>query len=203
MTRPGRPIGGWQTHHVRRVYENRWIEVDEHRVTTPANTPGIYGVVSFRSLALGVVPVHQDGTTTLVGQYRYPLDAYSWEIPEGGGDKRVAPRESAERELAEETGLRAAAWHELMRLHTSNCVTDELAVIFVAWDVTQGVAAPEETEELSLRQVHLTEAVELAVRGEITDAMSVAALLRLERDWRRDALPPALLATLGPHPQTP
>lgn len=202
MTRPVRPRGGWQTHEIRRVYENPWIEVDEHRVTTPGGSPGIYGVVSIRSLAIGIVPVDAEGCTTLVGQYRYPLDAYSWEIPEGGGKASVPPQESAARELAEETGLRARSWHELLRLHTSNCITNELAILFLAWDLTEGSAAPDDTEELALRRLPLAEAIDLAMAGEITDAMSLAALFKLDLMWRRGELPEALLETLGPRSQT-
>ena len=202
MDRPRRPRGGWQTHSVRRVYENPWIELDEHKVTTPAGTPGIYGVVSFRSLALGVVPVDAQGRTVLVGQYRYTLDSYSWEVPEGGGDKAVPPQEGAARELAEETGLKAASWHELLRLHTSNSATDELGILYVAWDLTEGRAAPEETEDLAVRRLPLAEAIDLALGGEITDAMSLAALFKLDLLWRRGELPGPLLEILGARAQT-
>lgn len=202
VSRPARPRGGWETHSVRRVYENPWIEVDEHKVTTPGGSPGIYGVVSFRSIAIGVVPVDAEGRTVLVGQYRYTLDSYSWEIPEGGGDKTVDPRESAARELAEETGLRARNWQELLRLHTSNSATDEAGVIFLAWDVTEGRADPEDTEDLAVRRLPVGEAIELAMRGEITDAMSLAALFKLDLLWRRGELPAELLETLGPRVQT-
>lgn len=202
MTRLARPRGGWQTHDVRRVYENPWIEVDEHKVTTPGGSPGIYGVVSIRSLAIGIVPVDAEGRTTLVGQYRYPLDAYSWEIPEGGGKTSSPPQESAARELAEETGLRAESWQEILRLHTSNCITNELGILFLAWDLTEGRAAPDDTEELALRRLHLAEAIDLAFRGEITDAMSLAALFKLDLMWRRRELPAELLETLGPRTQT-
>ncbi len=197
-----RPKGGWLTHGVRRVYENPWIEVDEHRVTTPGGSPGIYGVVSFRSIAIGIVPVDWEGRTTLVGQYRYPLDAYSWEIPEGGGRPDVSPQESAARELAEETGLRAARWHEFLRLHTSNSVTNELGILYLAWDLSEGSAAPEDTEELAIRRLPLAEAIDLAMAGEVTDAMSLAALFKLDAMWRRDELPESLRELLGPHRQT-
>ncbi|ESR22913.1 ADP-ribose pyrophosphatase [Lutibaculum baratangense AMV1] len=193
-----RPRGGWQTHSVRRVYENRWIEVDEHQVTTPGGMPGIYGVVGFRSIAVGVVPLDAQGRTVLVGQYRYTLDAYSWEIPEGGGDPRVSPQESAARELSEETGLSAARWLEYLRLHTSNSVTNEVGHLYLAWDLTEGVAEPEDTEELAVRRLPLKEAIEMALSGEITDAMSLAALFKLDLMWRRGQLPEAVLDTLGP-----
>lgn len=202
MDRPRRPRGGWQTHGVRRVYENPWIKVDEHEVTTPGGSPGIYGVVSLRTIALGIVPVDEEGRTVLVGQYRYPLDAFSWEIPEGGGNPAVPPQESAARELAEETGLRAGQWHEFLELHTSNCVTDERGLVYLAWDLKQGRAAPEDTEELTLRRLPLAEAIEMASRGEITDAMSIAALFKIDLMWRTGTLPEPLREILGSRGQT-
>ncbi len=162
----------------KQVYDNRWIRVVEHDVTTPAGTPGIYGVVHFKNRAVGVVP-YDDGKLWLVGQYRFPLEQYSWEIPEGGAPRDELLEDAARRELEEETGLRAGSLHEIVRMHLSNSVSDELAVIYLARGITQGESAPEDTEELATRRVSLDEAYRMVNAGEITDAMSVAAIFKL------------------------
>jgi 8-oxo-dGTP pyrophosphatase MutT (NUDIX family) len=160
------------------VYDNAWISVREDAVTRPDGSDGLYGVVTMRNLALGAVALHDDGTTVLVGQFRYPLGAWSWEIPEGGGDPSADPLEEMARELREETGLTARRFTPLGELHTSNSVCDERALLYLATDLTEGAAEPEGTEELVTWRVGLDEAVAMAVDGRITDAMSVAGLLR-------------------------
>jgi 8-oxo-dGTP pyrophosphatase MutT (NUDIX family) len=179
---PPKPLPNpWSTRSSRAVYGNAWIDVREDMVTRPDGSPGIYGVVSFRNLALGAVPLLPDGTTVLVGQYRYTLDAWSWEIPEGGGDPRRPPEEEMARELVEETGLVALRWTPLGELHTSNSVTDERALLFLAEDLVQEAARPDPTEDLVTWRLPLAEAVAMAVDGRITDSMSVAGLLRADR----------------------
>lgn len=172
----------WTTLSSRSVYSNKWIEVTEHEVINPSGGKGIYGKVHFKNKAIGVIPVDEQGNTWLVGQFRYTLNTYSWEIPEGGGPLHIDPLLSAQRELEEETGLRAGKWTELMRLHTSNSVTDEEAIIYVAEQLSEGKSNPEETEgDLVVKKLPFTEALAMVMRGEITDAMSVAALLKLAR----------------------
>jgi len=186
----------WTTLKTKPVYDNPWIEVVEHDVLNPKGRLGIYGVVRYKNLAIGVIPIHADGTTVLVGQYRYPLDVYSWEIPEGGGSRAVEPLESARRELAEETGLSAAKWLRFMELHLSNSVSDEHAINFLAWDLSQGAARPDDTEQLAIRRVPFAEAVRMAMEGEITDAMAVAGLLKAQLMLDRGLLPDELAACL-------
>ena len=161
-------------------YDNPWINVVEHQVLNPNGGKGIYGKVHFKNLAIGIIPVFENGDTILVGQYRFPLNAYSWEIPEGGGKIGVEPLESAKRELLEETGLSASRWTTLLEMHLSNSVSDELAIIYLAEELIQGEAMPEETEQLQLKRVPLTQAFDMVMKGEITDSMSVAALLKLK-----------------------
>ena len=168
----------WQTLSSRPVYDNRWISVREDQVVNPSGGPGIYGVVSFKNKAIGIVPIDADGNTWLVGQYRYTLDAYSWEIPMGGGPVAQDPLVSAQRELLEETGFTAARWTRLSRLHTSNSVTDEEGWVFLAQDLTAGAAQPEETEDLRLWKLPLAEAVQMCLDDRITDCISVCALLK-------------------------
>jgi len=179
-------------------YDNRWIRVTHHDVLTPAGTPGIYGTVHFKNLAIGIIPVDDDGHTWLVGQYRFPLAAYSWEIPEGGGPHGVDPLESAARELAEETGLVAASWLPLIEMDLSNSVSDERAIAYMAWGLTQGAAAPEPTERLQQRRLPLGEVFAMVRGGVIRDALSVGALQALELRWRDGSLPPPVQRMLGP-----
>ena len=168
--------GPWRILDRREVYDNRWIRVTHHDVTTPAGEPGIYGTVHYKNLAIGIVPIDADMHIWLVGQYRFPLDAYSWEIPEGGGAPGVEPLESAARELREETGLHAARWQKLLEADLSNSVSDERAVAYLAWDLTQGEAEPESTEDLALKRVPLVEAFRMVADGEIRDALSILSL---------------------------
>lgn len=159
-------------------YDNPWIQVTEHKVLNPAGNPGIYGVVHFKNLAIGIIPVDEEGNTWLVGQYRFPLNQYSWEIPEGGSPVDIDPLEGARRELIEETGMEAEKLELIQTLHLSNSVSDEYALLYLATGLSYGTAQPEETEQLRLRKLPLREAYEMVLRGEITDAMSVAGLLR-------------------------
>jgi len=179
MTTDGARIGPWRRRSRRVAYENDWVTVWHDEVTRPDGEPGIYGVVHFASLAAGVVVLDDRDRILLVGQHRYTLDAYSWEIPEGGVPATESALEGARRELREETGVEAAEWHELARLHLSNSVTDEAAVLFLATGVTHGAADPDGTEELTVRWVLFIDALAMTLDGRITDAMSVVAIQRV------------------------
>ncbi len=170
----------WQTQSIQSVYENPWIQVTHREVLNPAGKPGIYGVVHFKNIAIAIVPLDNEGNTWLVGQYRYTLERYSWEVPEGGGSLDVSPLISAQRELLEETGITASTWIEAGELHLSNSVTDERGLVFVAKDLKIGKPEPEETEQLEIRKLPFEEAVEMVMRGEITDGLAVAAILKVK-----------------------
>ncbi|MBV1914444.1 MAG: NUDIX hydrolase [Pseudomonadales bacterium] len=174
----------WRTQSTSQVYDNPWISVSEHQVTDPSGNPGIYGLVHMKNSAVGIIPIDDQGNTWLVGQYRYALDQYSWEIPMGGSPVGQAPLEGAKRELKEETGITAKHWQLLMELHTSNSVTDECARVYVATDLQFGETNHESTEQLRLHKLPLSEAIEMAMTGEITDAISVAGLLRVK--WLKE-----------------
>ena len=165
----------WRTLGSRRVYENPWISVREDSVIRPDGEPGIYGVVHYKNTAVGVLPV-EDDHVYLVGQYRYPLEQYSWEIPEGGCPEDEEPLRAARRELKEETGLEAESWRRLGETFLSNSVADEYAVWFLATDLVPGDQQPEGTEVIGVRRVPLREAVAMVMDGRITDALSALAL---------------------------
>ncbi|HEY9003880.1 MAG TPA: NUDIX hydrolase [Mucilaginibacter sp.] len=170
----------WQITSEKVVYDNPWIGVTEYKVINPSGNPGIYGKVHFKGFAMGIVPLDEDMNTYLVGQYRFVLNQYSWEIPEGGGAFDVDPLESAKRELLEETGLKASRWTEIQRMHLSNSVTDELSIIYLAQDLQQFEPEPEDTEQLVIKKVPFDEVYRMVCGGEITDSVTVGAILKIK-----------------------
>lgn len=179
-----RPVanGPWTRHSRRIAYENPWITVWHDEVTRPDGMPGIYGVVHFETLAVGILALDDADRVLLVGQHRYALDEYSWEIPEGGVPAGESPLEGARRELREETGTEASTWRELARSHLSNSVSDELAVLFLATGLTPGVATPDGTEALEIRWRPFDEVLARTLDGRITDALTVLAVQRVALD---------------------
>lgn len=171
----------WTTKDIKPIYDNPWITVEEHQVINPSGNPGIYGKVHFKNRAIGIIPLDDQHNTWLVGQFRYPLQEYSWEIPMGGGPMSESVLDSAKRELKEETGLSAAEWTDFMRIHTSNSVTDELGYVFLARELEYGETEFEDTEKLDVKKVSLAKCIEMVMNGEITDSISVGALLKLQR----------------------
>ncbi len=173
-----RKIGPWTQLQSREVYKSPWIRLREDIVTQPGGAPGIYGAVEFQNYAIGIVALNDAGEIVLVGQHRYPLDYYSWEVPEGGCPKGTDPLASAKRELREETGVVAARWDALGCMVLSNAVSDEVGYLYLARELTQQAAEPEPTEVLQTRWVTLDEACSDALEGRITDSVSLTALLR-------------------------
>jgi 8-oxo-dGTP pyrophosphatase MutT (NUDIX family) len=169
----------WKIISESNIYDNPWINVTEYQVINPSGNPGIYGKVHFKNYAIGVIPLDEEMNTYLVGQYRFVLDRYSWEMPEGGGHLDKDPIEGAKRELLEETGLKAEKWTKLFEMHLSNSVSDELAVIYLARDLAQFDAEPEDTEELLVHKVPFAEVYRMVCAGEITDSMTVAAVFKV------------------------
>jgi 8-oxo-dGTP pyrophosphatase MutT (NUDIX family) len=171
----------WTTLSGEEKYDNRWINVTEYQVINPGGGRGIYGKVHFKNKAIGVIPVDHDGNTWLVGQFRYTLNEFHWEIPEGGAPLNEPPIEAAKRELKEETGLIAKKWSQIARLHTSNSVTDEEGFVFLAEDLELGENQLEETEaDLKVMKLPLKKAIEMVKQGKITDSMSMIGLLMLD-----------------------
>lgn len=171
----------WKTLSTRDIYDNPWISVREDLVINPAGGRGIYGVVSFKNKAIGIIPIDENNNTWLVGQHRYPLEGYSWEIPEGGGPLGDDILESAKRELREETGITAQNWENIMRIHTSNSVTNEEGFIFMATGLSFGETEFDETEVLKIRKLPLKDAIDMVMRNEITDSITIAGLLKAAR----------------------
>jgi 8-oxo-dGTP pyrophosphatase MutT (NUDIX family) len=168
----------WETLKTEVKLDTPWITVTKHDIINPAGKPGIYGKVHFKNIAIGILPLDKNFDTWLVGQWRYPLGQYSWEIIEGGGPHGVDPIESAKRELKEETGIIAKKYTELCRIHTSNSVTDEYGIIYLAQSLSFSEAEPEESEDLTVKKVSFNTAFEMVMNGEITDSLSMAAILK-------------------------
>jgi 8-oxo-dGTP pyrophosphatase MutT (NUDIX family) len=171
----------WQRRGSKLIYSNPWITVREDDVITPGGTPGIYGVIETR-VAVGVIALTDDNQIYLVGQYRYPVDEYSWEIPEGGAEIGEEPILAAKRELREETGLEAEAWEQLGgEVHVSNCFSAEKGLLYVARKLREGPAEPDHTEELQVKKVPFAECLAMVDSGEIKDGLTIIAVLRMAR----------------------
>ncbi|HTL07766.1 MAG TPA: NUDIX hydrolase [Chitinophagaceae bacterium] len=173
-------INPWKILQEKPVYDNNWINVTAYDVINPSGGKGIYGKVHFKNRALGIIPLDEHMNTWLVGQYRFTLSAYTWEIPEGGGPLGADPLQAAQRELLEETGLVAKEWTKLLDFHLSNSVSDEYGHIYMARQLTQHEAQPEETEQLQVRKLPFDEAYAMVENGTITDSMSVAAIQKVK-----------------------
>jgi ADP-ribose pyrophosphatase len=170
----------WKLIASKTAYENNWIEVQHQDVITPAGNPGIYGVIHFKNLAIGIIPLDENNNTWIVGQYRYPHKKYTWEIPEGGGKIGVDPIDSAKRELQEECGIIAHHWEKILEMDLSNSATDEKAILYVVRNLEFTNSEPEETEDLQVKKVPFETLFQMVMNGEISDAMTIAAVLKLK-----------------------
>lgn len=170
----------WEKKSSEVKYENRWIKVTEAQVIGPDKKPGIYGTVHYKNFAMGVIALDANLNTWIVGQYRYPIEQYSWEIPEGGGPLNESPLESAKRELKEETGLGATHFTEVLRMHTSNSVSDEYSIVYLATGLTEGPSSPDPNEVLEVKKLPFLKLYEMVMKGEITDAITVATVLKVK-----------------------
>jgi len=168
----------WQIIDQHEVYDNSWIKLTHYNVINPSGGKGVYGKVHFKNIAIGIVPLDAHINTYIVGQYRFPINEYSWEIPEGGGPLHDDPLDSAKRELLEETGLKAERWVKILDMHLSNSVCDESCIVYVAAGLSQHAAMPEETEQLVIKKIPFDEAYQMVQNGKITDAITIAAVLK-------------------------
>lgn len=172
----------WKTLSGTDIYENPWIKLEEHQVINPGGGKGIYGKVHFKNIAIGILPLDSKNNAWLVGQHRYTIGKWSWEIPEGGGAMGVKPLQSAKRELKEETGLIANKWKQILKIHLSNSVTDEVGFIFLASDIKEGVRQLEATEaDMKVWKLPFKKVLDMVLKGEITDGLTIAGVLRVAR----------------------
>ncbi|MEL6791029.1 MAG: NUDIX hydrolase [Pseudomonadota bacterium] len=185
-------LGPWTVQTTQTRYENPWIRVEHSEVIHPDGTPGLYGVIRFANLAIGVLPIDETGHVWLVGQHRFPADAYSWELPEGGSPKDEDPLMGARRELKEETGYSAAHWSELARFTISNSVTDEEAVCYIAAGLSPGQSAPDASEDLKVKRVPFKSLYDEVLNGTITDSLTIIMTLMAVQKALRGDLPPAI-----------
>lgn len=161
-------------------YENAWIKVTHHDVINAAGNNGIYGTVHFKNYAIGIIALDEQANTWIVGQYRFPFNEYTWEIPEGGGALNQSPLESAKRELLEETGIMAKEWRMIQQLQLSNSATDEVAFLFLATNLSHQQAAPEEGEVLTQKKISFEALYQMVKSGELKDSLTVAAVLKIK-----------------------
>jgi len=170
----------WKILSSREAYDNSWIKVTEYGVVNPAGGRGIYGKVHFKNLAIGVIVLDMHLNTYLVGQYRFPIEKFSWEIPEGGCPLNMNPIDGAKKELLEETGLKANSWEKILEMDLSNSVSDEHAIVFLAYDLEQHKPSPEDTEQIEVRKIPFDDAYQMVEDGTITDSISVAAIQKVK-----------------------
>lgn len=168
----------WKILKSKPIYDNPWIKITEHDVINAAGNNGIYGTVHFKNIAIGIIALDKDYNTWLVGQYRFPLNEYSWEIPEGGGKITTPPLESAKRELLEEVGIKAEQWSVLLNMHLSNSVSDEYGIVYIAKELSFYSPNPDEDEVLTIKKIPFKQAYNMVMNNEITDSLSVAAILK-------------------------
>ena len=180
--------GPWRTKSEELKYQTDWIAVSHHEVIDPKGNDGIYGVIHFKNIAVGMLPLDEEGFTWIVGQYRYPIGNYSWEMPEGGGKRDVPTIETAKRELKEETGILAKKWTKILEMDLSNSASDEHAVVYLAQDLEFEEAEPDSTEDLQVKKVHFSELLEMVLKGEVRDAITVATVLKVEVMLRNGSL---------------
>ena len=179
MTKNGSKKGDWQQLKRTKIYENPWVTLYEDDVITPAQTKSSYSIIDFKNKAAAAIPIDSEGYTWLVGQYRYSLNKYSWELPMGGSANAEDVLLGAQRELREETGISAKKWTEILRFDMIQSIGKEEAIVYVAQELSFGKLETEDTEELQLMRIHLNDAISMALNGEISDSISLAGLFKL------------------------
>ena len=168
----------WKINSTKKYYDSPWISLIEHQVTRPKGDPGIYVIAEFKHRAICVLPLDENYNTWIVGQFRLPINEYSWEIPEGGGPFSEEPLDSAKRELMEECGIEAKEWKLIAETYMSNAGTDEKAMIYVARNLSFHQSNPEPTEVLEVQKLPFEELFQMVMRGDVKDAPSVIAVLK-------------------------
>jgi 8-oxo-dGTP pyrophosphatase MutT (NUDIX family) len=171
------PRNPWKTLSSRVAYENTWIRVREDKVIRPDGGPGLYGVIEVRPSA-GVVALNERDEIVLVGQWRYTVNRYSWEIPRGGshpGEDDLL--EVGKRELAEEAGVLARDWRKIGTVDNANGVNSDSQTFYLATGLSETETNHDPEEEITVKWRPFAEALEMAMDGRITEVDSVAAIL--------------------------
>lgn len=171
-------LNPWKTLSIELKYDNPWIRIEEHQVINPAGNPGIYGTVNFKNRAVAILPLFENGDTLLVGQFRYPLQQYHWELPMGGAPESEQTLLCAQRELKEETGFSANFWQQILTTHLSNSITQEVGFTYIAKGLQAGEMALEETEDITVKRLPFECVFQQVMTGEITDAMTIASVMK-------------------------
>lgn len=188
MKKQSNETNPWKTLSVATKYETPWIKVSHHDVITPGGSEGIYGCIHFKNLAVGIVPLDEEYNTWIVGQYRYPIERFTWEIPEGGCPVGTLPLDTAKRELMEEVGISATSWRLIQELDLSDSASDEVSFCYLAQGLSFGEPQQEDNEDITIKKLPFQELFEMAERGEIRDAISVAAIYKIQRMIERNEI---------------
>jgi len=186
----------WRNDSEETLFENPWLRLTRHDATAPTGLAADYVVMRPKNVATGVLPIHDDGTVTLVGQQRFALANYSWEMPEGGAPMGEDPFDGVRRELAEEAGLAAEHWRPALTMELSNSVTDEIAMTWLAWGLSPVPVAPDPTEVIAVVRVPFVDLLDEIGRGTVRDAMTVATAYKAHHMATTGELPEALARAL-------
>jgi 8-oxo-dGTP pyrophosphatase MutT (NUDIX family) len=170
----------WTTKSSRIAYQNRWIRVREDRVIRPDGQPGVYGVVEVPP-SVGIVAINQKDHVVLVGQWRYTLNRYVWEIPRGGSDGHPDLMAVAQRELVEEAGVEAEHWQSLGTVDVCTGVTTDVQHLFLATSLRSSEAHHDAEEQIDVDWHPFEHVLEMTMAGQITEVCSVAAILKVAR----------------------
>jgi 8-oxo-dGTP pyrophosphatase MutT (NUDIX family) len=188
----------WTILHREEKFTCSYFSVRSDTVQFGASRPRTYNSVRMKSLGVTIAPIDDEGCTTLVGQFRYVLDRFTWELPAGGCRLDQAPVDAAKIELSEETGYRATHWLRLFDGTVSPGSMDGRTQCFVAWGLQSGAPHPEPEEELVQRRVPFAVSVSMALSGEISHFGSIGLLLGIHTKLVRGELPKDLTMLLQP-----
>jgi ADP-ribose pyrophosphatase len=170
----------WKRLSTRPIYRNNWISLREDIVELPDGRTTLYGVVTCGE-CVGVLPFVDPDTVLLIKQYRYVAQRVTWEMPTGGVHRGESMTEAAQRELAEEIGYHAGKLTWVSTYHTSKSVVDETAHLFLGEDLVRLELPPDDTEFIAVQPFPFDEVLRMVTQGEITDGMTIIAVLHAAR----------------------
>ena len=176
----GEPVNPWRTLGSRSIYDSPFLSVREDTVVAPSGRTIPYGVAR-TGHAVGMLPFVDDSTVLLVRQHRYLTGAYTWEMPTGGVDDDEEPLAAAQRELAEEAGYFAGRLIPVSVFQSSKSILEETAHLYLAADLRPHELEADHTETFERQELSFTDVVDMTVRGDIVDAMTIIAVLLAAR----------------------